>query len=161
MAIAPCVSSAGSINEDYKGGSRSDFSESDFSYPTTRSFSQGESTPEDSYKNFDEKISILVDSVASFYKKIGEIEDRLKSIEDQNTEILLLLGKDDDGSMRFIEPDFVDISADQMKEQILEYYNSHKIVYPSDIAFECNFDLKEVVRIIDDLIKEGKVKEVS
>lgn len=45
-----------------------------------------------------------------------------------------------------------------MREKILEYYKTHEIVYPSDIAFEYDLDLREVVRIIDDLIREGKVK---
>lgn len=48
-----------------------------------------------------------------------------------------------------------------MKDKILEYYETHEIVYPSDIAAEYNLDLREVVRIIDDLIRDGKVKEIE
>lgn len=45
-----------------------------------------------------------------------------------------------------------------MKNKVLEYYKTHEIVYPSDIASEYDFDLREVVKVVDDLIQEGKVK---
>jgi len=54
-----------------------------------------------------------------------------------------------------------DLSLDEIKQQVLEYYNTHKIVYPSDIACEFNFDLEKVVTVINDLISEGKVIEVE
>lgn len=52
------------------------------------------------------------------------------------------------------------LTDNELKEEILEYYKTHDIVYPSDIAFEKNYELKRVVRIISELLNEGKVKEV-
>lgn len=51
-----------------------------------------------------------------------------------------------------------------MREMILGYYKAyykkHKGVFASDIAFPYGFDLREVVKIIDELLEEGVIAEM-
>lgn len=130
-------------------------------YYTSRPSYKKEIIPDIESLTTKEKIQFIIDCYAIFYERIMKIEDRLLAVETQNREILLLLGKGEEGVMRLVTDDFVEMSADQMKEKILEYYKSHMVVYPSDIAFELNFDLEKVVKTIDDLIREGRVVETS
>jgi hypothetical protein len=120
-----------------------------------------ETIPNFDSKYIQEKIAFLIDCYSIFYEKLGNIEERLETIEKKNSEILLLLSKGQDSTMTCSIDCIVDISADQMKEKIIEYYRNHPIVYPSDIANEMNFDLKDVVKIIKELIASGQVEEVT
>ena len=108
-----------------------------------------------------EKIAFIIDCYTTFYEKLGNIEDRLGIIEKQNKEILLLLSKEQTSVMAISAgtESFIEMDAGEMKARIIEYYETHKFVYPSDIACEFNLDLEKVVSIIDDLISEGKVIE--
>jgi hypothetical protein len=119
------------------------------------------STPEYDTENIREKIAFLIDCYTTFYEKLGNIEEQLDNIKKQNEEIHLLLSKGQNAVMVSATDCFVDLDDEQMKEKILEFYRDHPIVYPSDIAFEFNFDLEKVVEIINNLIEEGKVVETT
>jgi hypothetical protein len=107
-----------------------------------------------------EKIAFLIDCYTTFYDKLGNVEERLGIIEKQNSEILLFLSKEQNAVMVSSAECFAEISSEQMKATIIEYYRSHPVVYPSDIANEMNFDLRDVVKIIKELIASGQVEEV-
>lgn len=52
-----------------------------------------------------------------------------------------------------------DVSVDEAKRMVMEYMETHDIVYPDDVADELGLDLKVTVEAVNELIKEGKVKE--
>ena len=52
------------------------------------------------------------------------------------------------------------MDENQMTEKILEYYKTHDVVYPSDIVSEYNFNLRQVVKITNDLLTLGTIEEV-
>ena len=52
-----------------------------------------------------------------------------------------------------------DISDSETKEQILSLYKKHnKTLYYSDICNELCLDIKQVVRVCDELEEEGKLE---
>ena len=108
-----------------------------------------------------EKIAFLIDCYTTFYEKLGNVEERLEIIEKQNMEILLFLSKEQSAVMASSTDTFTDINEEQMKAKIIEYYRSHPFVYPSDIAFEMNFDLRQVVKIINELLSSGEIEEAT
>lgn len=52
-----------------------------------------------------------------------------------------------------------DVSIEEAKRMIMEYMESHDVAYPDDIADEMGLDLKVAVEAVNELIKEGKIKE--
>lgn len=112
-------------------------------------------------KQLHENVRFIIDCYQTIYTKLNSLEIQLNSIEEQNREILLLLGRGDEGAMCSLSDDFVEVSYDQMRKVILDYYSKHEVVYPSDIACEFNFDLEKVVQIINELIEEGRVVEAA
>ena len=52
-----------------------------------------------------------------------------------------------------------DKSLDEIKTMVLDYYNTHGDVYPDEVADALSLDLKKVIQITDDLIKDGKLEE--
>ena len=46
----------------------------------------------------------------------------------------------------------------EMKQKILEFYEDKDEVYLLDIATEFEYDLRAVVNIVDELIREGKIE---
>ena len=52
-----------------------------------------------------------------------------------------------------------EVSIEEAKKMIMEYMKTHDIAYPDDIADELGLDLKVAVEAVNELIKEGKVKE--
>jgi hypothetical protein len=107
-----------------------------------------------------ERIAFIIDCYQTFYDKMNLVETRLGQIESQNAQILRLMGSDVGAPVQVVPSEFKEISDENMKNAILDYYKTHKIVFPSDIALEMRFDLKKVVSIINDLIASGEVEEV-
>lgn len=105
-------------------------------------------------------IAFIIDCYQTFYDKMNLVETRLGQIESQNAQILRLMGSDVGAPVQVVPSEFKEISDENMKNAILDYYKTHKIVFPSDIALEMRFDLKKVVSIINDLIASGEVEEV-
>lgn len=54
--------------------------------------------------------------------------------------------------------DLRNIPDEKAKGEILDYFKSHEIVYPSDIGTNLHLDMEQVLRILDELKKEEVVK---
>jgi len=52
-----------------------------------------------------------------------------------------------------------DVSMEDAKTMILDYMSKCDVVYPDDVADELNLDLKLTIEAVDQLIKDGKIKE--
>lgn len=52
-----------------------------------------------------------------------------------------------------------EVSIEEAKKMIMEYMETHDIAYPDDIADEIGLDLKIAIEAVNELIKEGKIKE--
>jgi hypothetical protein len=52
-----------------------------------------------------------------------------------------------------------EVTIEKAKEMIMKYMDTHDIIYPDDIADELGLDLKITIEAVNELIKEGKVKE--
>ncbi|MGC1120834.1 MAG: hypothetical protein WBA22_07045 [Candidatus Methanofastidiosia archaeon] len=59
--------------------------------------------------------------------------------------------------------DVREITIEEAKKIILEYYESHdtQSIYPSEIADRLNLDLKTTVKAIDELLKEEKLEVIN
>ncbi|MCL2115500.1 MAG: ribbon-helix-helix domain-containing protein [Methanobrevibacter sp.] len=53
-----------------------------------------------------------------------------------------------------------DIDYDTAKKEILGYYKKYNKAFMSDVADDLELDIELVVNITDELIKEGRIKEV-
>ena len=51
--------------------------------------------------------------------------------------------------------------SDKIYDKILNYYNSHSVLYPDEVADALELDLRKVIEITDILIDEGKIEEVK
>jgi len=47
---------------------------------------------------------------------------------------------------------------DEIYNKVLNYFNTHSIIYPDEVADALNLDLQKVIEIVDILISEGKVE---
>jgi hypothetical protein len=85
------------------------------------------------------EVSILKDRVDSLERKIESSPMSVRIVEVRET------------------------TVEEAKEKILEYYEKHKdeITYPDDVADELGFDLKIAMRVVKELINEGKLEEVK
>ena len=87
--------------------------------------------------------------ISELYRKIGELTEDVNKIKEliEATPVRL----------RIVE--ITDVSVDEAKKMILDYLAPGKIVYPSDVADELGLDLKITVQALEELSKEGKIKE--
>jgi len=53
------------------------------------------------------------------------------------------------------------ISKKKAKAEITDYFSTHEIVYPSDISLDLCLDYESVLEAMNELRKEGKIKEVE
>jgi Arc/MetJ-type ribon-helix-helix transcriptional regulator len=54
-----------------------------------------------------------------------------------------------------------DIDYNTAKKEILGYYQSYESSYMSDVANNLELDLELVAKITEELIKEGRIKDIS
>jgi len=54
-----------------------------------------------------------------------------------------------------------DKSLDEIKKMVLDYYNTHGDVYPDEVADALSLDLRKVIQVTDELIKNGKLEEAT
>jgi len=52
-----------------------------------------------------------------------------------------------------------DISKDEAKKQIINYFKKHKTAWISELAENLLIDIELIIDITNDLEKEGKLKE--
>jgi Arc/MetJ-type ribon-helix-helix transcriptional regulator len=53
-----------------------------------------------------------------------------------------------------------DIDYDTAKKEVLGYYRTYNKAFMSDVSDDLELDIELVVNITDELIKEGRIKEV-
>jgi Arc/MetJ-type ribon-helix-helix transcriptional regulator len=53
-----------------------------------------------------------------------------------------------------------DIDYDTAKKEVLGYYRTYKKAFMSDVSDDLELDIELIVNITDELIKEGRIKEV-
>jgi len=87
--------------------------------------------------------------ISELYRKIGELTEDVNKIKELIEAAPVRL--------RIVE--IKDVSVDEAKKMILDYLAPDKIVYPSDVADELGLDLKITVQALEELSKEGKIKE--
>lgn len=51
-----------------------------------------------------------------------------------------------------------DKPLDEIYDVVLEYYNSHAVAYPDDVADALGLNLRKVIEVVDKLIAEGKIE---
>jgi len=51
------------------------------------------------------------------------------------------------------------IPDEKAKKEILDYFKSHEVVYPSDIGTNLHLDMEQVLRVLDELKVEGAIME--
>ena len=94
-------------------------------------------------KQLNEQIDWLMCAVHDMMKMEGTINDIKKILEamqeDENV------------------PDNYDMTAERIRDLILEKYDLSKPTYPSDVAEEHGLDYDEVLKAVDLLRKEGRV----
>jgi len=47
---------------------------------------------------------------------------------------------------------------DEIRKLVLEYYNTHEVAYPDEVAEILKVDLRKVIEVVDQLIEEGKIE---
>ena len=50
---------------------------------------------------------------------------------------------------------------DEIYKSVLDYYNSHPIAYPDEVADALGLDLRKVIDVVDRLIAEDKIEVVT
>jgi len=110
------------------------------------------------------------DRIINKIKKIEEdyhfIEDccrfllqKINNIETQNEQILKMLEQTADAPIIEIMNDPSNNKIDQnLKTQIVDYYKENGTLYPSEVAEALNIELKEVVSIVKELIKDKELE---
>ena len=48
--------------------------------------------------------------------------------------------------------------ADEIYKMVLDYYNSHPVAYPDEVADALSLDLQKVIEVVDQLIAEDKIE---
>jgi len=100
----------------------------------------------------DEELSKLKDLVIKLSAEVNRLECMI------NTGVVM------SGSpIRFSVVDVEDRSLSETKELLIGFYQAHgdKAIYPDDVATELGLDLKLTMQAVRDLIREGKIGEVT
>jgi lipoate-protein ligase A len=105
-----------------------------------------------------EAVSSTGHSILVYDRRISEIENEIKALKEIITQI-----------DRYFDPeesviiDLRDIPRDQAKEEIKEYFEAHhgENLYSHDITKALCIDIEMVDSILQEMEKEGQIKEVS
>jgi len=85
--------------------------------------------------------------ITELQKQINQLKTEVTSLKQrQNSEV----------KIHYIE--IVELPFDEVKKQVLEYYNKNGENYPDDIAADLRLDLKTVIKAVQELIHEGKLQ---
>jgi hypothetical protein len=89
------------------------------------------------------------DEIASLKSVIHQMRSEIKNIKEKLVETPI--------KMNIIE--LREIPKNEAKQEILDYYQSHDTVFPSDVASDLGLDLKMTIQIVKELVHEGKLEE--
>ena len=112
------------------------------------------------YSEIEPLIEDILCPVVLFPKIINKQFDRM----DNNCAINLIartayFNNDYDGSIES-EISLRDIPREQQKQEIMDYFNTHEDIWAPDIVDELLLDYGDVNEILEELEKEGKIKEI-
>lgn len=101
----------------------------------------------------DKEISELKGLVAKLTEEVNRLE---RMINDMGVVMNSL-------PIRFSVVDVEDRSLSETKELLIGFYKAHrdKAIYPDDVATELGLDLKLTMQAVRELIREGKIGEVT
>lgn len=85
---------------------------------------------------------------------ISSLKQRIRELEFEN----LQLKNREGGAIKIRCIEVIELPYAEIKQKVLDYYNSHKEAYPSDIANELGLDLEEVFKAVDELEEEGEIR---
>lgn len=119
-----------------------------------------------SERQHDIQISVIgPESIPSDWKlklnyEIAWMRDRIEELEYQLSQLKEIV-EDPFSEVNIV--DVREITIEEAKKIILEYYESHdtQSIYPSEIADRLNLDLKTTVKAIDELLKEEKLEVIN
>ena len=98
-------------------------------------------------------------------KAICEIQESIQTMQQDIEEIKkdmsdLRSKLDDKWWEGFGEPkELVEMSVDEIKKLILTKMDKSKPFYPSDVADDYNLDYNAVTKAVEELLREGRLKE--
>jgi len=84
---------------------------------------------------------------------MGQLETKIRELETENQYLRNRLG----GRINVRCIEVLDIPPIEAKQRVLEYYQSHKKAYPSEIATELGLGLETIFNAVDELVAEGKI----
>jgi hypothetical protein len=101
----------------------------------------------------DEKIRELGDLVLKLSEEVNKLERIISGMG-------VIMGE---SSIRFSVVDMNDKPLCETKDLLIEFYQRHRgeSIYPDDVACELGLDLKVTMQAVRELIKEGRIEEVT
>ncbi len=101
----------------------------------------------------DEKIRELSDLVIKLSEEVNRLERMISGMG-----VIM-----DESSIRFSVVDMNDKSLFETKDLLIEFYQRHKgeSIYPDDVAYELGLDLRVTMQAVKELIREGRIEEVT
>ena len=101
----------------------------------------------------DEKIRELGDLVLKLSEEVNKLESIIGGMS-------VIMGE---SSIRFSVVDMNDKPLGETKDLLFEFYQRHRgeSIYPDDVACELGLDLKVTMQAVRELIKEGRIEEVT
>lgn len=101
----------------------------------------------------DEKIRELGDLVSKLSEEVNKLETIISGMG-------VIMGE---SSIRFSVVDMNDRPLGETKDLLIEFYQRHRgeSIYPDDAACELGLDLKVTMQAVKELIREGRIEEVT
>jgi hypothetical protein len=101
----------------------------------------------------DEKIRELSDLVSKLSEEVNKLERIISGMG-------AILGE---SSIRFNVVDVNDKPLGETKDSLIAFYQRHRgeSIYPDDAACELGLDLKVAMQAVKELIREGRIEEVT
>jgi len=114
---------------------------------------EGMSRPHYEGSEIDQKIEELTKTIETLGMEVSILKDKVDELETKSESMPV--------SFRIIE--VKEATMEEARGKILEYYKEHKgeSIYPDDAADELGFNLKITMQAVEELIKEGKLKEAQ
>jgi hypothetical protein len=101
----------------------------------------------------DEEISKLKDLVAKLSEEVSKLESIISGMG-------VIMGE---SSIRFSVVDINENPLSETKDLLIKFYQRHRgeSIYPDDVACELGLDLKVTMQAVKELIREGRIEEVT
>jgi hypothetical protein len=119
-----------------------------FCQPTRRS-PRGLYVAGDRFTDFfrDRRKGIESEIIRGLERRIDELESEVAFLKTRDTSPI---------KVRVVE--IQDKPLDEIYDIVLNYYNTHDVSYPDEVADTLNLDLRKVIEVVTRLIEEGKIE---